>query len=450
MKEPQDKPKRGWCVATVNDVGKVATGNTPPKKEKGNYGTYIPFVKPPELLDCAIDGAADCLSENGAKKGRIATAYSVLVSCIGNLGKTGINSTPVAFNQQINAIQPYDEIDARFVFYQAQSPLFRSQLEEFSSATTISIVNKGNFEKLRFLLAPVNEQKRIVAKIEQLFSELDEGIEVLKTARKQLTVYRQAVLDHCLRPTEDQSVEYRFLGDVIGPIQQGWSPKCDLNKAPDDDEWAIIKTTVVQPMQYVPNECKPLPKELEPRPGIEIRDGDLLMTRKGPRPRTGVVCLVRGARKKSMLCDTVYRFRADETQLSPEYLEIALNSPRVVAEINMKKSGINESGISLNHGKIKSVQVPVATTKKRQNDIVSTVREKFSVIEKVDQELEAQLSIAKVLRQSVLKAAFSGHLVKQDPDDEPASELLQKIRAEKKKGENAKKSKKKARRKNVA
>src|SRR5258708_6080590 len=105
-------------------------------------------------------------------------------------------------------------------------------------------------------------------------------------------------------------------------------------------------------MKYLADECKSLPTELAPRPEFEVQVGDILMTRKGPRHRTGVVCLIRSTRKRSMLCDTVYRFRCHEAIITPEYLELALNAPSVISEIDAKKSGISDSGISLNHTKI--------------------------------------------------------------------------------------------------
>src|SRR5262249_14208424 len=149
------------------------------------------------------------------------------------------------------------------------------------------------------------------------------------------------------------------LSELIGEIGQGWSPRCDLTRSPHPDEWAIIKTTSVQSMRYRDDECKPLPSHLAPRPSIEIKAGDMLMTRKGPRQRTGVACLVRKTRARLMVCDTVYRFRCNESAIMPAYLELALNSPSILAEIDKRKSGISDSGVSLTHEKLYSLQIPV-------------------------------------------------------------------------------------------
>lgn len=279
-------------------------------------------------------------------------------------------------------------------------------------------------------LPPPHEQIRIVAKIEELFSELDKGVESLTTAREQLDLYRLVILHQALRDKMGHMYPTTPLNDLIGEIGQGWSPKCDVNTPPEDGEWAIIKTTAVQPMSYLGHECKPLPADLQPKTSIEIRDGDLLMTRKGPRPRTGVVCYVPKARPRSMLCDTVYRFRAREDLVLPEYLEIALNAPAVVQEINRRKSGISESGISLNHGKLRTLPIPVPESLTSQAHIVQVVRERMSIIDHQCALVAEQIQRVEALRQSILKRAFSGKLVAQDAADEPASVLLERIRAE--------------------
>ena len=187
---------KGWNRIPLREAGVSVTGNTPPTKDAENYGGKLPYIKPPQLRNNIFSEGEETLSEKGRSLARVLPPNSVLVSCIGNLGRTGLNQVSVAFNQQINAVIPNSSILPKFLFYQAQSSDFRNQLEEKSTATTISIVNKGSFEKVLINLAPLNEQKNIVAKIEELFSELDSGIASLKTAQQQLKIYRQALLKH--------------------------------------------------------------------------------------------------------------------------------------------------------------------------------------------------------------------------------------------------------------
>ena len=162
--------KAGWVKTTVGEAFSTATGGTPPKGNVALYGDFLPLVKPPELCDAELDAAADGLSEAGAKIARIAPPNSILVSCIGNLGKIGLNTVPVAFNQQINAILPNaDKALPWFIFYQTLSCFFRDQLESFASGTTVSIVNKSKFNSVKIVLPPLPEQHRIVAILDEAF-----------------------------------------------------------------------------------------------------------------------------------------------------------------------------------------------------------------------------------------------------------------------------------------
>jgi type I restriction enzyme, S subunit len=216
---------------------------------------------------------------------------------------------------------------------------------------------------------------------------------------------------------------------LITGLSQGWSPKCELNRTPRIDEWAIIKTTAIQHCHYDDSEAKPLPPPFEPRPSIEIKDGDFLMTRKGPRTRAGVSCYVRKTRPLLMVCDTVYRFRCIEAKVHPLYLELALNSPDVLRAIDQQKAGISESGLSLTHTKIGAVEIPLCSLPEQQ-EIVRILDEQFEAIERNERELDAALKRSEALRQAILKKAFSGRLVPQDPADEPASAVLARLRSE--------------------
>ena len=162
--------KAGWIKTTVGAAFSTITGGTPPKNNEALYGNFLPLVKPPELCDSELDTAEDGLSEEGSKVARIAPANSILVSCIGNLGKIGLNVVPVAFNQQINAILPdTSKANPWFMFYQTLSCSFKEQLESLASGTTVPIVNKSKFNSIEIVLPPIPEQHRIVALLDEAF-----------------------------------------------------------------------------------------------------------------------------------------------------------------------------------------------------------------------------------------------------------------------------------------
>ena len=160
-------------VVELGAVLKTVTGSTPPKSETHYYGEFMPFVKPPELCDGELASAGDGLTELGATVARILPPQSVLVSCIGNLGKVGLNIVPVAFNQQINAILPEtSKAVPKFMFFQALSRPFKEQLENLASGTTVPIVNKSKFNGIRVTVPSIQKQELIVERLEVLRNEI--------------------------------------------------------------------------------------------------------------------------------------------------------------------------------------------------------------------------------------------------------------------------------------
>ena len=164
-----------WSLCKLGDIGEIVTGSTPTKNISEYYGGIIPFYKPADLENgICVKDASDHLTILGYEQARKIPAYSILVTCIGaTIGKTGLIIVEGSCNQQINAIIPNEATYAKFIYYTCISDYMQKEIKLNASATTLPILNKGNFAKLLFPLPPLAEQHRIVAKIEELFSYLD-------------------------------------------------------------------------------------------------------------------------------------------------------------------------------------------------------------------------------------------------------------------------------------
>jgi type I restriction enzyme S subunit len=130
-----------------------------------------------------------------------------------------------------------------------------------------------------------------------------------------------------------------------------------------------------------------------------------------------------------MLCDKAYRLRCKQDTLTPAFLEVVLNAPNIVTDLDALKTGINDSGLNLTQDRFSELSVPFPSLPE-QAAIVEAVEDQLSVIEHLEGDFEAKMKSAQALRQSILRYAFMGQLVPQDSNDEPASELLKRIATE--------------------
>lgn len=305
--------------------------------------------------------------------------------------------------------------------------------------------------KVPIPVPPQIEQERIVSKIEELFSELGKGIETLNKAQQQLKVYRQAVLKFAfegrltnpyLKEGElPKGWEIKSIGEITENLSQGWSPKCENKFSSNENEWAVITTTAIQHIKFFDRENKVLPKELAPRIQHELVDGDVLITRAGPRNRVGVCCLVSKPRKKLINCDKAYRIKVKKDLILPSYLVQVLNTSAFLTEIDKCKSGGNDSGLNLTQTVFLSIQIPIPQTLSEQEKIIYEIESRLSICDKIEESIEQGLQQAEALRQSILMKSFEGKLVPQDPNDEPASVLLERIKTERQKAKPEKKTK---------
>jgi type I restriction enzyme S subunit len=295
-------------------------------------------------------------------------------------------------------------------------------------------ITHEKFSQLVVPVAPRPEQKRIADKLDTVLTRVDAVNTRLARVAPILKRFRQSVLAAATsgRLTEDWRAQSQAptrstiaLGDMVISIDQGWSPKCEANAAPQE-QWAVIKTTAIQALHFYPEENKALPNNLDPRPHLALRDGDVLITRAGPRSRAGVTCIVTGDQPRLMLCDKAYRVRVDRSKIHPQMLNLLLNSPEVLDAIDEMKTGISESGVNLTQAKFRELALSVPH-KEEQTEIIRRVETLFAFADRLEARLETAQTAADRLTPSLLAKAFRGELVPQDPNDEPASELLKRL-----------------------
>ncbi len=416
-----NKLPQGWVECQLGEVFEIVTGKTPPKKYPEYFNGDIPFVKPGDL-DKEIyitQTEGDSLTVEGLKYAPNLPKNTVLVSCIGNLGKKAILGIIGSCNQQINAIIPNSYIENKYTYFYIDKIV--PWLEANASATTVKILNKGKFEQAPFILPPLNEQKRIVEKIESEFAKIDEGLEHLEKAKEQIKQYRQSVLKSAFEGKLYKTSEWtkKNIGEITSKIIGGGTPSKNITQyyegeipfmtvkdmtssRPIDTEWHITKEAVENSSTNI------IPK-----------DTIIIATRVG----LGKIVRVNFATTINQDLKALILKECIDKDFC-EYL-IIYKTPEIIA----KGRGTTVKGITLEELKDIKFNLPSLNEQKK---IVEEIKKRFAVANEVEKAVEDNIEKAKQLKQSILKKAFEGRLVPQDPNDEPATKLLEKIKQERK------------------
>jgi type I restriction enzyme S subunit len=160
----------------LGSVGDITTGKTPPTKNKGMFGGNIPFATPSDL-DVGLEYTERTITDAGAEFTKVVRAGSALVGCIGNIGKMAKTPVATAFNQQINAIEWSDAINDDYGLAALRFAV--PQMLSLASSTTVPILNKSAFCKVRIPVPPCELQNDFasrIASIQRLRSEHRESL----------------------------------------------------------------------------------------------------------------------------------------------------------------------------------------------------------------------------------------------------------------------------------
>lgn len=191
-----DKLPKEWEEVEVGKLGHWVTGSTPSSKKPGCFGDGYPFVTPGDIDAWGkLKKTARGLSDIGWKEVRAVSPPSVLLVCIGTIGKVSWTDVEVATNQQINALSvDTDKYEPRFISLLFSSSFFQELLWDNSSSTTVSIINKGTLSKLVVSVPPLVEQEKIVQVLEEQLSRLDASLAIADAIEKKASELRRSLL----------------------------------------------------------------------------------------------------------------------------------------------------------------------------------------------------------------------------------------------------------------
>lgn len=344
-----------------------------------------------------------------------------------------------------------NKLSKRFVLLAINSQVVQSQFKQITKGTTRPRVNLTIVRSLEIPLPPLAEQKRIVAKIEELFSELEAGEESLRVARRQLGVYRQSLLKQAFEGKLTEKWRAENPRDTVAPNVPAITSDKELgtlDTLPAGWVWTYLSNLG----ELGRGKSKHRPRndaKLFGGPYPFIQTGEVKAASKTVTNYTetysefglaqsklwpkGTLCITIAANIAetaflgfdACFPDSVVGFVPNRDIANAEFVELFIRSVR--SRIEKYAPATAQKNINLTT--LESLVVPLCSLPEQQ-EIVRLLDEQFEAIERNEREIDAALKRSEALRQAILKKAFTGRLVPQSPADEPASELLARLRAE--------------------
>jgi type I restriction enzyme S subunit len=446
------KENQNWANVKLGELISFEYGKSLVKSER-NHNSHYPVFGSSGLIGYHSDYLVKGPSLIIGRKGSIGKVYLVKSNC------WPIDTTYF--------IKPTKHINLYFL----NQLLVFLNLGNLDKSTAVPGLNRNDAYNIEIPLPPLNEQKRIVAKIEELFTNLDAGVESLKRLKAQVKKYRQSVLKSAFegnltkewreeqmkdlaltkKSTNTKFEENHSLSNINKSSDN--SSEVILFKVPDNWKWTSIgnnatfigsgvtpkggkKVYVSEGILFIrsqnvymsglkTDDIACITKEIhEKMKRTKIQSKDVLLNITGASigRSTTIPINIKEANVNQHVC--IIR----NPYISPYFLSYFLNSKSGQVQIFQMQSGATREG--LNFQQVRALKIPLPPISE-QHQIVSEIERHFSIADAVEKIIDESLNKAEKLRQSILKKAFEGKLVPQDPNDEPASVLLEKIKAEK-------------------
>lgn len=303
-----------------------------------------------------------------------------------------------------------DKVNNQYIMYLINSPQFRKQIKKFESGTTRKRISRKNLDRIDFKIPDYQDQHRIVTRIEELFSQLDSGIETLKKTKEQLKVYRQAVLKEAFESASSSNSKNLTINDLLTKKKKGMTtgPFGTMLKKHEHQSSGVPvlgienigKDGFVDGNKIFVSEEKA--KELS---AFKVDTDDLIISRSGT---VGEICIVPPHMKNALLSTNLMRISLDYDVIRADYFMYLFKSKGVVID-QVKELCKGSTRMFLNQTILKQIIFPVPTLK-IQAKIIETIESRLSVCDSIEKTIDTALQEAEALRQSILKQAFEGGL----------------------------------------
>lgn len=429
-----------WSEVTIGSIARVVGGGTPPSKDPTNFappGQGIPWITPADLSGYRARtisrGARDLTSAGLAACGAtLLPMGTVLFSSRAPIGYVAIAANEISTNQGFKSFVFPEEFDARFAYYQLKH--LKPNAEAIATGTTFKEVSGAVASTLPFKVAPGPEQVRIADQLDALFAHAQACNDRLRSIPGLIKRLRAAVMNAAVSGDLSEpatltkhSPASRTPFPIVPIINALAEPLRNGKSVRDGDGLRVLRLTALRTQNVDLNEVKSGDwSGIADIGRFLIRDGDFLVSRgNGSRDLVGRGGLVVGCSQSLAFPDTMIRLRVSPDHLLPEYLSVAWESEGVREQI--AKAAKTTAGIwKVSQTDLERISIPLPTLDE-QRGIVRRTKALLDVAAAVEKRYVAANLHAERLTSLLLAKAFRGELVNQEPNDEPAADLLARI-----------------------
>lgn len=436
--------RENWIKVELGEVIKLKNGYAFKSSKYKDIG--IPIIRISDINQGIVKAdSAKMIDESEEYDDYQVEFKDILIAMSGaTTGKFGIykDSKKTYQNQRVGNLKPHSEqhIDKLYIYYLLYS--LRQRIEKDAYGGAQPNISGKKIESLEFNLAPLPEQRAIVAKIEQLLSDLDNGIANLKIAKGKLEIYRQAVLKKAFeggftnrdyKPGELPEGWERISLEDYGEWRGGGTPSKRNNEYWENGNVLWVSPKDMKTKIIVQTQDKITEVSIDQSSAKWIEKGAILfVVRSGIIRRILPIAL---AGKRLTINQDLQSFLPNNKLISEFVYWYCVSEERTIRDI-CAKDGTTVDNINV--PMLKRYSIPL-TTLPEQSQIVQEIETRLSVCDKLTESIDQSLDKSEALRQSILKKAFEGRLLseeeleacRQEHDWEPAKKLFARIKAEK-------------------
>lgn len=377
----------------IKDCCTVIAGQSPESKYYNTNGIGVPFFQ----------GKADfgelypSVRVYCSQPTKIVEKDDILLSVRAPVGATNLAPGKVCIGRGLTAIRPSSKLNLRYVLHFFR--YFETRLQAKGTGTTFKAITQDVVKNTIVPVPSLPEQRRIVARIEELFSELDNGVETLKKTKQQLAVYRQSVLKAAFANiTEKKTI--REMSSIVTSGSRGWAQYYSEYGAKFIRIGNLTRNHIIidlNDVQYVE-----LPDDAEGR-RTQLRPNDVLVSITADLGSIGFVPYDIGEAYVNQHIAMIRFNNPSQGKLMAWYLRSDFGQK----DLLKNKRGGGKLGLGLDD--IRDSQVPVISDVEADR-ILSNIESRFSVCDSIEKTVDAALQQAESMRQSILKKAFEGGL----------------------------------------